>query len=401
MKTLFSWCIAIGLAAVVTTASALPGTFSIQQIYSNADGTVQFVVIFDRGQNDCDSGEALWAGQTLVSMGPGPQKSFVFPTDLPTCETSGRHILIATEGFAALGLVSPDYVIPNGFLQKPDGTVFFANVSQVTYTALPNDGAKSIRADGTPIQNLATNFAGQSASVTAAAAPAAITPVAGVWWDPNQSGSGYGLDYQNGVLIVQVYSYLAGGAAQWYLGAGNVTNNVFTATLDKYTGGQCVSCAYKAPALAGNDGTIAITFTSPTTADVALPGGGTAHVQRYFLSGGAQPVSAPVAGVWWDPNQSGSGYGLDYQNGVLIVQVYSYLAGGAAQWYLGAGNVTNNVFTATLDKYTGGQCVSCAYKAPALAGNDGTIAITFTSATTATVDVPGGGHFQIQRFFQP
>ena len=273
---------AIGLAAVVTTASALPGTFSIQQIYSNADGTVQFVVIFDRGQNDCDSGEALWAGQTLVSMGPGPQKSFVFPTDLPTCETSGRHILIATEGFAALGLVSPDYVIPNGFLQKPDGTVFFANVSQVTYTALPNDGAKSIRADGTPIQNLATNFAGQSASVTAAAAPAAITPVAGVWWDPNQSGSGYGLDYQNGVLIVQVYSYLAGGAAQWYLGAGNVTNNVFTATLDKYTGGQCVSCAYKAPALAGNDGTIAITFTSATTATVDVPGGGHFQIQRFF-----------------------------------------------------------------------------------------------------------------------
>ena len=34
---------------------------------------------------------------------------------------------------------------------------------------------------------------------------------------------------------------------------------------------------------------------------------------------------APVGGVWYDPNQSGSGYGLDYQNGILLVQVYSYL----------------------------------------------------------------------------
>ena len=101
MKTLFSWCIAMGLVVVATTASALPGTFVIEQIYSNADATVQFVVIFDRGHSDCDSGENVWAGQTLISTGPGPQKTFAFPTDLPTCETSQRRILIATSGFAA------------------------------------------------------------------------------------------------------------------------------------------------------------------------------------------------------------------------------------------------------------------------------------------------------------
>jgi len=61
--------------------------------------------------------------------------------------------------------------------------------------------------------------------------------------------------------------------------------------------------------------------------------------------------------------------------------------------------VTNNVFTATLDRYTGGQCISCAYKAPMLAGNDGTITITLTSSTTANVDLPGGRHIQIERLF--
>ena len=236
---------------------------------------------------------------------------------------------------------------------------------------------------------------------SAAAGMLLFTPVAGVWYDPNESGSGYGLDYRNGVLIVQVYSYLAGGAAQWYLGAGSVTNNVFHATLDKYTDGQCISCTYKPPSLVGNDGNVIFTFTSPTTADVALPGGRTGHIQRYFPAGAAQPASAPVAGVWYDPNESGSGYGLDYQNGVLIVQFYSYLAGGAAQWYLAAGNVTNNVFQATLDKYTGGQCISCGYKAPAQFGNDGNITITFTSPTTADVALPGGRIGHIRRYFQP
>ena len=106
--------------------------------------------------------------------------------------------------------------------------------------------------------------------------------------------------------------------------------------------------------------------------------------------------------IWWNKDEPGSGFGIDYQNGTLIVEVYSYLAGGASQWYLAAGPMANNMFTATLDKYAGGQCISCAsYMAPALSGNDGTITISFTSPTTATVDLPGGRHIQIQRYFQP
>ena len=230
---------------------------------------------------------------------------------------------------------------------------------------------------------------------------AAITPVAGVWWNKSEPGSGFGLDYLNGTLLVEVYSYLAGGPSQWYLAAGALTNNVFTATLDKYVNGQCVSCAYKAPSLAGNDGTITITFTSPTTATADLPGGRHIQIERYFQSAPVAGAFIPVPGVWWNKNEPGSGFGLDYENGTLLVEVYSYLAGGPSQWYLAAGALTNNVFTATLDKYVNGQCVSCAYKAPSLAGNDGTITITFTSPTTATADLPGGRHIAIERYFQP
>jgi hypothetical protein len=62
----------------------------------------------------------------------------------------------------------------------------------------------------------------------------------------------------------------------------------------------------------------------------------------------------------------------------------------------------HHVFTGTLDKYTGGQCVSCAYVAPGPpVGNDGTITITFTSSTTANVDLPGNRHIQIERYFTP
>jgi hypothetical protein len=111
----------------------------------------------------------------------------------------------------------------------------------------------------------------------------AMAPMAGVWWNPDESGSGYALDYENGVLLVQVYSYTPDGPPQWYLASGQMNGNVFTGTLDKYTGGQCISCTYKGrPVYADNDGTMTIAFTSPTTANVALPGGRTTQIRRYF-----------------------------------------------------------------------------------------------------------------------
>jgi hypothetical protein len=101
-----------------------------------------------------------------------------------------------------------------------------------------------------------------------------IVPKVGLWWNPDESGSGYALDYKHGVLVVTVYSYTKTGTAQWYLSSGSVTNNVFTSTLDKYQNGQCISCAYPGrPQQPGNDGTMTITFTSPTTATMMLPGG--------------------------------------------------------------------------------------------------------------------------------
>jgi hypothetical protein len=255
--------------------------FQIEQLFSNADGSVQFVVMHEfTGTN----GENVWANNPFVSMHAGtPNKTLVFPSNLPGPGTANKRVLIATQGFAALGLVTPDYTVPNGFLPINGGTVNYAGVDSVTFPSLPTDGVTAINRNGTMVQNLATNFAGQSASVTAAPPPPAnIIPVAGAYYDPNESGSGFGLDYQNGTLVVEVYSYLQSGAAQWYLSAGPVVNNAYTGTLDKYTGGQCISCTYAAPTLVGNDGTITITFTSPTTATVDLPGGRHFQIQRFF-----------------------------------------------------------------------------------------------------------------------
>ena len=217
MKHRIMASIAALLLALAGAARAEYHTFQIEQIFSNADGTVQFVVMHEMFGQD---GESLWMGNPLISGHGAASQTFTFDKNLPggtpggpygyggtPSPTANKRVLIATQGFAALGIVTPDFVVPNGFLPTGGGTLNYAGVDTVAFGALPTDGVKAINRSGTPIQNLATNFAGQSASVSVAAGPAAaIVPVAGAYYDPNESGSGFGLDYQNGTLIVEIYS---------------------------------------------------------------------------------------------------------------------------------------------------------------------------------------------------
>ena len=127
----------------------------------------------------------------------------------------------------------------------------------------------------------------------------AFQPRTGHWWNPAESGRGFNIDVQDGVLVVTVYTYQAGGAAQWYLASGPMTNSGknFTGTLDKYQGGQCLSCSYTGrPTLVGNDGTISISFTSETAAILTLPGGRTTNIQPFNFGFGDPPQG--LLGEW-------------------------------------------------------------------------------------------------------
>jgi hypothetical protein len=108
-----------------------------------------------------------------------------------------------------------------------------------------------------------------------------VTPVVGLWWNPLESGSGYNIDVKHGVLVMTVYSYnKTTGEQEWYITSGPITSGSFTGTLDRYVGGQCISCVYNGlPTSAGNVGVVTINFTSPTSATMLLPGGRVTEIQ--------------------------------------------------------------------------------------------------------------------------
>ena len=176
-------CLLFGLSVWCTAnvAHASFHTFTIDEIYSNADGTIQFVVLKESsGLN----GEDLWAGQALTVTHAGRTKTYVFPRNLSSSATANRYVLVATQGYvdaanagiAGFASVFPDYVIPNQFLPTDGGTINYAGVDQLSYALLPTDGSQALFTPFSSSQyialNMARNFAGVGASVPALAVTA-------------------------------------------------------------------------------------------------------------------------------------------------------------------------------------------------------------------------------------
>lgn len=140
------------------------------ELYSSPDGSVQFVELHEAfGFN----GENLLTGHPLTSTQGGTTRTYTFPSDLPSAVTAAKRMLIATQGFANLGIVAPDYIVPASFLFPGGGTVNYAGVDVLTYPALPGDGVSSLRRSGTVGTNSPTNLAGQTGSIGPPAPPVA------------------------------------------------------------------------------------------------------------------------------------------------------------------------------------------------------------------------------------
>lgn len=111
------------------------------------------------------------------------------------------------------------------------------------------------------------------------AAPMPFMPFNGLWWNPDEPGTGVNIQVQRGVMVATMFGYLASGEPVWHYATGPLRRDgdrvVVSANLERYRGGQCLACAYTAPASAGSDGEFTMTFTGPAAATMRLPGGRT------------------------------------------------------------------------------------------------------------------------------
>ena len=154
--------LAISLLAIAASARAAFHEWKINEVYSNHSGTVQFVEL-----TTTQSGQEFLINHTITCTQGGTTRTFTFPSNL-AAGTANKKFLIATPAFAALGIVTPDYVMPEGFLFTANATVNFSGFDSVTYIALPTDGTQSINASGVASVNSPTNYAGVTGLISIA-----------------------------------------------------------------------------------------------------------------------------------------------------------------------------------------------------------------------------------------
>ena len=164
-------------ALAPTRASAFAHDWHVTEIYSNTDGSVQFVEM-----------GTLSPDETVISLASLGELSFghsFSPNHILTESTAGRSLLFATSAFASLpGAVQPDFVIPAGFFNPNGDTLQWSTLIADPYAGgqtlwdtftfaageLPSNGTSSLnRALGSTTQfvaaNSPTNFARQTGAL--------------------------------------------------------------------------------------------------------------------------------------------------------------------------------------------------------------------------------------------
>jgi hypothetical protein len=159
----------LGLAQLAQSAPLVGShTWDFTEVYSNADGTIQFIEL-----RECcgGAGETGLPGHTLSSS----LHSWVIPGPALTPPTSNKHFLIATAAFAALpGAPVPDRIIPGAmvpFFSPAGDSLTYAPWDTWAFGAIPIDGVNSLQRTGMTGVNDPTNYAGGTGAVNGAPPP--------------------------------------------------------------------------------------------------------------------------------------------------------------------------------------------------------------------------------------
>ncbi|HET7729909.1 MAG TPA: hypothetical protein VFK48_07755 [Usitatibacter sp.] len=394
MKTTARFLAAL-LALMAAPAGAAFHLWSMTELFSSADGTVQFLELASPA-----NGEGFVSGHRLTSTAAGTVNIFVFPNNLPS-QTGGKRMLIATEGFAALGVVVPDFVVPNGFFSPSGGAVDFANVDTWFHPALPG-GGQSLQRDGATAANSPTNFAGQTGSITTVEAQA--LNVQGLWYRApaeSESGWGMGIAHQGDTLFVTWFTYDLDGTQMWLVGSDvrRTTGNTYAGALYR-TAGPAFNAVPFGAYTVNAVGSVTLHFTGAGSGTFTYTVNGVTQskpITRQVFDtpptcspGGAPGATPNYTDLWYRaPAESEPGWGvsLAHQGEILFAAWFTYDQNGRGMWVVGdrLERTTGNTFQGPLYRTTGPAFNATPWSPAGVSASQvGTATFAFTDGSSGT-----------------
>ena len=414
------------LLAFGTPAFAEALRWQMDEIYSNHDGTIQFLEL-----KALDSGQQFLQDHTLLTRvfaTTTGTKIVTFRTTLPG-DTAGRRMLVGTNSFAALGVVNPDVIVPDGFFPTAFGIVDFAEGSDAwSYGFLSDCEGRSFNRDGsggTFARNSPTNFAGETGSVTATCYPTPIptptpTPTGpggfsapppsippkrhGLWWrSPAGSENGWGLNlvHQGETLFATWFTYDADGSPTWFVmdDVRKVGEEIYFGTV--YATSAAPLGAYEASrfrAQAVGVATLAFDRAGEGTFTYTVNGITERKAITKFVFDSPLPTCAAGEGpggnhinfqdLWWrSPAGSEPGWGVNvvHQGNTLFATWFTYGTDGKPLWLVAdhVARVGPNAFSGAVFRARGARFD--AYDASHFSATEvGTVSFAFSDAANGT-----------------
>lgn len=103
----------------------------------------------------------------------------------------------------------------------------------------------------------------------------------------------------------------------------------------------------------------------------------------------------PEPGHWYNPDQSGSGFTLEFQNGVMAGYYFGYDVAGEPEWYLVTNRLERSENPGVMweveiepQRFTGGNCLGCPYQPPNVPVKQAKIRIEFLQRAYARLTLP-------------
>ena len=290
-----------------------------------------------------------------------------------------------------------------------------ANLEAYLTGVLSAQGASVNILNGVPTSNVsgATFFVGYGTSSTGmvtggtnrsvVTVPGSLTcepaaPETGWWWNPLEDGRGYSIEKRGNNLFFAAFLYDVSGRSTWHVSSGPVSldGTLYNGDLLSASGGQTLGGPYGGFPTLASAGGMTMTFNNSRTGTLVWPGG-TVPIQRFDIvtNGMNLPAVAgqPESGWWWNEQEAGRGFFLEFQGGWLDIAGYMYDDAGNPVWYLNVGELGGTEaarsFAGNWWSYGNGMTLGGPWK-PHTRTNDNVapLTITFTGPDTAIMTLP-------------
>lgn len=216
---------------------------------------------------------------------------------------------------------------------------------------------------------------------------ASAAPQVGWWWNASQSGRGFFIESQNGIMYLAGYLYESDGRATWVVSGGaNADPYSYGGRLLAYRGGQTLFGDYQPPAAPTDAGPVSLSFSDDTHGTLTWPGGAIA-IERQPFGGPTDDPYPPDPGWWWNDQESGRGYSVEVQGDRIFIVSFMYDDAGNPVWYYSAGQMdAPDSYAGPWLQFANGQTMTGPYHPPTTPVPVGQLSVKFTGIDEATFE---------------